>query len=181
MFKKYVQKNLCSESSWGTWHYCLGLTKKCGEWENWWNSCPFICHRAVYCRISSLEAIVTGVTCTAVPADGATRTSACRRSTSPTLDRGAMTVTVVLGAGAGCPLQRMEEVAATTVILLLDIGSWRHRVGDGACAFQDGEEVSMTTVPYFRTAARSCRRRCKRRRGRLLIAGKDTIACVQCV
>ena len=89
-----------------------------------------------------------------------------------------MTGVVVLplgaGTGAGRPLQHMEEAAATVVVSRLDMGCWRRGGGDGVCAFQDGEEVSTTTVPYFRTAARSCRRRSKRR-----IAATDTIVCAQ--
>ena len=74
----------------------------------------------IHNRCSSLKAMATGVACAAVPTDGASRT--CRRTTSTTLDRGAMTVVVVLGAGAGCPLQHVEKVAATGVVLLLDVG-----------------------------------------------------------
>ena len=81
-----------------------------------------------------------------------------------------MTVIVVLdgraGAGDGRPLQHMEEVATTAVVLLvvLDLmGCWR-RGGDGACALQDGEEAGATSVPFFRRATGSCRRRNRRRR-----------------
>ena len=70
-----------------------------------------------------------------------------------------MTVLVLLGAGAGagCPLQHMEEAAATVVVSWLDMGCWRRGGGDVVCAFQDGEEVGTTTVPYFRIAVGSCR------------------------
>ena len=71
-------------------------------------------------RCSSLTAIVIGRICAAAPTDGASRT--CRRTTSTTLDRGAMTVSVVLGASVGCPLQHMEKVAATGMVLVLDVG-----------------------------------------------------------
>lgn len=78
----------------------------------------------IHNRCSSLEAMATGVACAAAPTDGASRTSTCRRTTSTTLDRGAMTdiVVDVLGAGDGCPLQHVEKVAASTVVLLLDVG-----------------------------------------------------------
>ena len=87
-------------------------------------------------------------------------------------------VVLALGAGvdAGRPLQHMEAAAATVVVSWLVMGCWCRGGGDGVGAFQDGEEVSTTTVPYFRIAVGSCRWRRKR-----LIAATitDTIACAQ--
>ena len=103
--QKCVQKKMCSKTfaSWVLSQSKLALLPWLGRF-----------------RCSSLTAIAIGRICAAAPIDGARRT--CRRTTSTTLDRGAMMVSVVLGAGAGCPLQHMEKVAATGMVLVLDVG-----------------------------------------------------------